>query len=65
MSLLMMINDITTVWKKYVPVHKAIKVIKKGLAIDSKISQKEFFFDDESYKDLKEEAKSTSSNINE
>jgi hypothetical protein len=64
-KLLMIVNGLIPVWKKYVPVDKAIKVIKRGLAENSKVSQNEFFFDDVSYNDLKKGVKGYNSATNE
>jgi hypothetical protein len=64
-KLLMFVNGLIPVWKKYVPVDKAIKVIKRGLAENSKVSQNEFFFDDVSYNDLKKGVKGYNSATNE
>jgi hypothetical protein len=64
-KLLMIVNGLIPVWKKYVPVDKAIKVIKRGLAENSKVSQNEFFFDDVSYNDLKNGVKGYNSATNE
>jgi hypothetical protein len=64
-KLLMIVNDLIPILKKYVPVDKAIKVIKRGLAENSKVSQNEFFFDDVSYNDLKNGVKGYNSATNE
>ncbi|KAK6089707.1 hypothetical protein P3W45_001349 [Vairimorpha bombi] len=53
-KLLMIVNDLIPILKKYVPVDKAIKV-----------SQNEFFFDDVSYNDLKNGVKGYNSATNE
>ena len=56
-SLMNVFANISPMWKKYVPVDQAIKFIKKGLAEKSKISQKEYFFDEDTYECLKKEEK--------
>ncbi|WUR03043.1 uncharacterized protein VNE69_03254 [Vairimorpha necatrix] len=42
-ALTKIISDLRQNWKKYVPVDKAIKVIKNGLSDNPTVSHKEFF----------------------
>lgn len=64
-TLVKIISDLRPQWSKYVPVDKAIKVIKKGLNENSKVSQKEFFFDEVSYEDLRGNLKGDNLSLNE
>lgn len=47
-----MVSETVPLWKKYVPV---VKAIKKGLTENSKVSQDQFFFNDVTWNDLKKE----------
>ncbi|WUR04159.1 uncharacterized protein VNE69_07225 [Vairimorpha necatrix] len=50
-------SDLRQNWKKYVPVDKAIKVIKRGLSDNSTVSHKEFFLSELNIEQLRKDMK--------
>ncbi|WUR03472.1 uncharacterized protein VNE69_05065 [Vairimorpha necatrix] len=58
-------SDLRQNWRKYVPVDKAIKVIKRGLSDNSTVSHKEFFLSELNAKQLGKDMKVDSKHHNE
>ncbi|WUR03475.1 putative reverse transcriptase [Vairimorpha necatrix] len=56
-SLTKIFSDLRQNWKKYVPVDKAIKVIKRGLSDNSTVSHEEFFLSELNAKQLGKDMK--------
>ncbi|WUR03467.1 uncharacterized protein VNE69_05062 [Vairimorpha necatrix] len=64
-SLTKIFSDLRQNWKKYVPVDKAIKVIKRGLSDNSTVSHEEFFLSELNAKQLGKDMKVNSKLHNE